>query len=747
MNANYINADAVLWLCQRGADVHAVKNDQWEDTALHYAAARGDMATATVLLAYGADPSPVNAYAATPAELARKRKHQQLADYLDACDLGKVKPPLPQELEGWKALDRSASAADIHKDDIECGKIEKPVKRTLTKQQDAAWRAAMARSHDGLGTEGTKMKTMTYPFRILAVIMQAASVLYLAWRGTRTLVPSPTGTYVYSILIYVCELSFMPLSFIFLASLWNSIERPARWAGDMLPKHKLPHVDVYVVRYSEDVDVLEPTVIAALNMNWPGDKLTVHILDDGAGKDVLKMVRRLRYQLTCMKREARLVYVARRRVHGVPHHAKAGNINHAILRSQGQGEFIMVLDTDMIAHPDFLQRTIGHFYQRSSSGSGAGWVLKKRTAFIQTPQDFWNVPPSDPMVHCARFFYGPMLQGRDGIGATPCCGTGVVFSRTSLVSLGGQSYGSITEDYNTSMNLFAAGFSSMFLNERLVYGMAPEGLVEVFKQRQRWGMGAMQILFKDNPLKKTGLTFVQSILFYEAAAYHFLAIPTVILCMVPFVFIFATIAPVTVFHIWEFSLAFGTYFFFNRLTMWIAARGIKGADIEMWRGWQMWIWMAPNHIRSIWKVIRSETFLRKLTRGKAIAFKVTKKEGSSKAGDRPAPPPTKDIHALWDTFCVTWYFVLYDLALIGAIIFTIYSGKEQHIANSIFFRDILFSFHLKKRRLTLFYSHFTCRYHVPHYNLDRGSQLLSNIVGRLKLLVHLASSLYFAPSC
>ena len=53
------------------------------------------------------------------------------------------------------------------------------------------------------------------------------------------------------------------------------------------------------------------------------------------------------------------------------------------------------------------------------------------------------------MVHCARFFYGPMLQGRDGIGAAPCCGTGVVFRRDVLVSIGGQSYGSITEDYNT----------------------------------------------------------------------------------------------------------------------------------------------------------------------------------------------------------------------------------------------------------------------------------------------------------
>jgi len=45
---------AVLWLCQRGADVAAVKGDGWRDTALHYAAARGHSEVCQVLLAYGA---------------------------------------------------------------------------------------------------------------------------------------------------------------------------------------------------------------------------------------------------------------------------------------------------------------------------------------------------------------------------------------------------------------------------------------------------------------------------------------------------------------------------------------------------------------------------------------------------------------------------------------------------------------------------------------------------------------------
>jgi hypothetical protein len=52
----------------------------------------------------------------------------------------------------------------------------------------------------------------------------------------------------------------------------------------------------YVVTYSEPVEVVEPTVVAALNMNYPGAKLAVHVLDDGCRREVAKMARRLSYQ-------------------------------------------------------------------------------------------------------------------------------------------------------------------------------------------------------------------------------------------------------------------------------------------------------------------------------------------------------------------------------------------------------------------------------------------------------------------
>ena len=79
------------------------------------------------------------------------------------------------------------------------------------------------------------------------------------------------------------------------------------------------------------------------------------------------------------------------------------------------------------AAADFLEKTIGHFYcqpEEQSPAQGqqqqqlrpkeqtllqqkqaAGWVPKSKAAFIQIPQDFFNVDATDPMVS-----FGVMLH-------------------------------------------------------------------------------------------------------------------------------------------------------------------------------------------------------------------------------------------------------------------------------------------------------------------------------------------------
>jgi hypothetical protein len=62
------------------------------------------------------------------------------------------------------------------------------------------------------------------------------------------------------------------------------------------------------------------------------------------------------------------------------------------------------------------------------------------------------------------------------------------------------------------------------------------------------------------------------------------------------------VAPMTSENLWEFCLFFCSYYACNRVLMWYLHRACEGSDQEMWRGSQMSIWMAPNHIQAICKV-------------------------------------------------------------------------------------------------------------------------------------------------
>ncbi len=96
-------------------------------------------------------------------------------------------------------------------------------------------------------------------------------------------------------------------------------------------------------------------------------------------------------------------------------------------------------------------------------------------------------------------------------------------------------------------------------------------------------------LQKDNPLRRPGLTIPQSLLFFEAAAHHLLAIPTCFMVMVPLVYTLTEYSPLSCPHLWEFAALFCSYYGVNRVMLWWAHRGCEGGDQEMWRGTQMWV--------------------------------------------------------------------------------------------------------------------------------------------------------------
>lgn len=332
---------------------------------------------------------------------------------------------------------------------------------------------------------------------------------------------------------------------------------------------------------------------------------------------------------------ARLRYIARPKIKGMPHHAKAGNLNYAIFSGETSGEFILTLDADHIPKPQFLKRVLPHFYDYNLF---TGKYEANKIAFVQTPQDFYNLTSDDPFAHNAHLFYGPIQQGKDGMNSAFYTGTNAILRREALVNVGlqyfsdefakdasrldefqlvgGMSSNSITEDMNTAMRLHAAGWQSVYHHELLAEGLAPDDLSSTLKQRLRWAQGTIQVLIRENPLTKPGLTFWQRLNYFKTMYSYFSGFATLIFISCPIIFFFTGISPVKTFGI-DFTLHFLPVFILNRLTFMTIGWGIPAKEI--WRSEQYAIALFPLLIQAVTSVFT----------GQNLKFQVTPKQRQS----------------------------------------------------------------------------------------------------------------------
>lgn len=332
---------------------------------------------------------------------------------------------------------------------------------------------------------------------------------------------------------------------------------------------------------------------------------------------------------------ARCRYIAREKPKGKPHHAKAGNINHAIFCGETQGQFILTLDADHIPKPQFLQRVLPNFLKFNLEH---GRYEFNNIAFVQTPQAFYNLPKEDPFGHDAHFFYGPIQQAKDGMNAAFYTGTNAVLQREALVSMGLQHFAqdfeadegrleefemigglssiSITEDMNTAMRLHSAGWRSAYHHEILAEGLAPDDLSSTLTQKLRWAQGTIQVLTRDNPLFKPGLSLWQRVQYFQTMYSYFAGFFTAVFLISPIISLFTGIIPVSSFGA-EFALHFLPAYVLNRLT--IAAAGWGVPVKELWRNEQYGIALFPLQVQAVLSVIT----------GKKITFQVTPKQRQS----------------------------------------------------------------------------------------------------------------------
>ena len=329
---------------------------------------------------------------------------------------------------------------------------------------------------------------------------------YIYWRTTSTLPPvDDLFNFIPGVILWAAEMFSMMMLAISLFVIADPLERkPAR----RYPDAELPTVDVFIPTYNEDADLLAVTMAAAKSMDYPPEKLTVYLLDDGGSdqkcnqSDPVKAAaaQARRVELTALAEALGCIYHTRAKTE----HAKAGNMNAALPHSKG--ELIAIFDADHAPMRQFLSETVGHYLE------------DPKLFLVQTPHFFTNPDPIeknlgtfDRMPSENEMFYGVIQKGLDKWNAAFFCGSAALIRRAPVEMVGGFSGVSITEDCETALDLHARGWNSLYVDKPLISGLQPETYLSFIGQRSRWCRGMVQLIILKNPLFKKGLKFSQRI--------------------------------------------------------------------------------------------------------------------------------------------------------------------------------------------------------------------------------------------
>jgi cellulose synthase (UDP-forming) len=353
---------------------------------------------------------------------------------------------------------------------------------------------------------------------LLIWLSVVVTLRYLWYRTFNTLNLDGWLNGLFSLLLYAAELyAIATLLLAYFQTLKLRHRQPVSMAS--VPVDQWPSVDVYIPTYNEDLEIVRKTMLAAMAIDYPAGKKEVYVLDDGRKfPQRREELRQLCAELGC--------YLMTRDNND---HAKAGNINNALIRTPG--DLVLILDCDHIPCRSILQETVG-FFQRPS------------VSLVQTPHWFYNPDPFERNLLTQgkvpvgnELFYKVLQKGNDFWNASFFCGSAAVVRKSHLLEVGGIAVETVTEDCHTSLRLHGKGYETVYYDKIMVAGLAPEKFSSYVGQQVRWARGMAQILRLEWPIFNRTLSIPQRICYTSATTHFFFGFPRLMYAIAPIAFL------------------------------------------------------------------------------------------------------------------------------------------------------------------------------------------------------------------
>lgn len=165
---------------------------------------------------------------------------------------------------------------------------------------------------------------------------------------------------------------------------------------------------------------------------------------------------------------------------------------------------------------------------------------------------------------------------------------------------------SVTEDMATAMRLHGAGWRSVYHDEILAKGLAPEDLRTALQQRLRWAQGTIQVMLRENPLVAKGLSIGQRLMYFATMWSYLSGFFAAVYLTAPVLYFFFGWVPV---------MAFSNDFFWHLIPFLVVNQIlflVIGWGRPTWRGQQYSLALFPLWIKAVTSAVGNVYFGRKL---------------------------------------------------------------------------------------------------------------------------------------
>lgn len=149
---------------------------------------------------------------------------------------------------------------------------------------------------------------------------------------------------------------------------------------------------------------------------------------------------------------------------------------------------------DEVGHPDFLRHALAHLIHNTDA------------AYVQTIKEVATTP-GDPFGNLEGFFYRSLMLSKNKTKSVFPCGSGLVWRKDALVSIGGFPIWNVVEDFQSGAEAMRRGWRGIFIPIVGAIGQVSPEDIEACISKGTWALDSIRYMLYGD---KSGMNIRQN---------------------------------------------------------------------------------------------------------------------------------------------------------------------------------------------------------------------------------------------